>query len=107
MAAEVYLPTRIGDMEILALVDSGNSRGCLISQMLARKLKLPIEKTDSRASGVAGTSIKLDGVARNVEFCVGERSFKEDCYVITGMTVPMNLGSHWLNKNHVKTIFDK
>ena len=107
MAAEVYLPTRIGGMEILALVDSGNSRGCLISQMLARKLELPIEKTDSRASGVAGTSIKLDGIAQNVEFCVGERSFKEDCYVITGMTVPMNLGSHWLNKNHVKTIFDK
>ena len=107
MAAEVYLPTRIGEMEILALVDSGNSRGCLISQMLARKLELPIEKTESKASGVAGNSIKIDGVARNVKFCVGERRFKEDCYVIEGMTVPMNLGSHWLNKHHVKTIFDK
>ena len=71
MAAEVYVPTRIGGMEILALVDSGNSRGCLISQVLARKLELSIEKTDSRASGVARTSIILDGVARNVEFCIG------------------------------------
>ena len=27
--------------------------------------------------------------------------------MIEGMTVPMNLGSHWLNSNHVKTIFDE
>ena len=107
MAAEVYVPTKIGDMEILALVDSGNARGCLISQVLARKLECTIEETDSKASGVQGSSIKIDGVVRNVEFQIGGHSFKEDCYVISGMTVTMNLGSHWLNRNHVKTIFDK
>ena len=75
MAAEVYLPTRIGDMDILALVDSGNSRGCLISQMLARKLELPIGKTELKASGVAGNSIKIDGVARNVDFLCWRKKF--------------------------------
>ena len=75
MAAEVYLPTKIGNMEVLALVDSGNSQGCLISRMLARKLELPIEKTESKASGVAGNNIKIDGVARNVDFLCWRKKF--------------------------------
>ena len=60
MAAEVYLLTKIGNMEVLALIDSGNSRGCLISQRLALKLDLPIETTQSKAAGVAGNKIKID-----------------------------------------------
>ena len=106
-AAEVYVPTKIGGMEILTLIDSGNARGCLISQVLARKLDCMIEETDSKATGVQGSSIKIDGVVRNVEFQIGGHSFQEDCFVISGMTVPMNLGSYWLNKNNVKTIFAK
>ena len=45
-AAEVYVPTKIGGMEILTLIDSGNARGCLISKVLARKLDCVIEATD-------------------------------------------------------------
>ena len=62
MAGEVYLPARLGDLEVLALIDSGNSLGCLISRRLALKLDLKIEEMKSKAAGGAGNSIKIDGV---------------------------------------------
>jgi hypothetical protein len=106
MAAEVYLSIRIDKLEVLGLVDSGNSRGCLISKRLAQRLNLQIEQTNSKAAGVSGNNIEIDGIARNVEFFVdGDLKFCEDFYVIENMTIPMNLGSHWLNKHEVKTIF--
>jgi hypothetical protein len=94
MAAEVYLSIRIDKLEVLGLVDSGNSRGCLISKRLAQRLNLQIEQTNSKAAGVSGNNIEIDGIARNVEFFVdGDLKFCEDFYVIENMTIPMNLGS--------------
>jgi len=69
-------------------------------------LNLQIEQTNSRAAGVSGNNIEIFGVVRNVEFFVDkDLKFCEDFFVIDNMTIPVNLGSNWLNKNEVKTIF--
>jgi hypothetical protein len=68
MAAEVYLSIRIDKLEVLGLVDSGNSRGCLISKRLAQRLNLQIEQTNSKAAGVSGDNIKIDGIFRGWRF---------------------------------------
>ncbi|MCP4267881.1 MAG: hypothetical protein GY777_20315, partial [Candidatus Brocadiaceae bacterium] len=107
MANGTFLKTRFKDFGVLSLIDSGNARGALMSARLAQKCNLKVEETTSRAAGVAGQNIKILGVVKNVSFKVEEidEEFSEDFYIIENMTVPCNLGSDWLTKHKVKTMF--
>ena len=108
MASGTFLKTRFKDFGVLSLIDSGNARGALMSARLAQKCNLKVEKTTSRAAGVAGQNIQILGVVKNVSFKVegiDDEEFSEDFYIIENMTVPCNLGSDWLTKHKVKTMF--
>jgi len=106
MAAEVYLEVKVGNENVLALVDSGNARGNLMSQRLASKLGLSIEQTQLKAAGVSGKDIAIAGIVRNVSFIIDENwVFQEDFFVIVDMVVPLNFGSSWMKRHGVKTVF--
>ena len=100
MAAEVYLEVKVGNENVLALVDSGNARGNLMSQRLASKLGLSIEQTQLKAAGVSGKDIAIAGIVRNVSFIIDENwVFQEDFFVIVDMVVPLNFGSSWMKRH--------
>ena len=101
-----YVPVRIGDFNIAALVDSGNLYRTCISLEAANKMNLKLRNAPIRSLGTADKNADLSVIgetAKPIHIRLGEHNtkFKIRPIVIKNLSHPMNISARFLQRFHI------